>query len=240
MQNTVLHKAATRGHANHGWLNAHHTFSFGSYYNPQRIQFGALRVLNDDEVAPTKGFGEHPHDNMEIITIPLAGALTHADSMGNEAIIQNGEVQVMSAGTGIFHSEFNKSTTDWVKLLQIWLFPNKKNVTPRYQQVAINLNNTTNQLQQIVSPNPTETGAWIHQSAWFSLGTLDANFTTNYTIKQPGNGAYIFVINGTVTINNQMLETRDGFGIWDIEAIEITATTNAQILVMDVPMNTKN
>src|SRR6188508_2139805 len=163
MKNTVLHKANTRGHADHGWLNAYHSFSFASWYNPDRIQFGTLRVLNDDTVAPGMGFGTHPHDNMEIISIPLEGDLEHKDSMGNTTVIRNGDIQVMSAGSGIQHSEYNKNKDQSVKFLQIWVFPNKKNVTPRYDQITLNINDRHNKLQQIISPNVDDAGVWIHQ-----------------------------------------------------------------------------
>jgi len=194
MANTVLHKANSRGHANHGWLDSYHSFSFASYYNPERIHFGALRVLNDDTVAAGKGFGKHPHDNMEIISIPFEGDLQHEDSMGNIAIIKNGDIQVMSAGTGITHSEFNKSSDAPVKFLQIWVFPNKKNVTPRYSQITLNREDRHNKLQQILSPDPNDAGVWIYQDAWFHLGKFDNGFSTSYTTKKKGNGLYAFVL----------------------------------------------
>src|SRR5210317_195033 len=171
--NTVLHKANTRGIANHGWLNSHHSFSFANYYNPERMHFGVLRVLNDDVVAPGKGFGTHPHDNMEIVSIPLEGDLEHKDSMGNSATIKQGDVQVMSAGTGVFHSEFNKNEDSEVKFLQIWIFPREKNVEPRYDQVSLRDIEKKNQFYQVLSPNKDDKGVWIHQDAWFNLG----NFT---------------------------------------------------------------
>ena len=170
---TVLHKANTRGHADHGWLDTHHTFSFANYYNPQRMNFGVLRVLNDDVVSAGRGFGTHPHDNMEIISIPLEGDLEHKDSMGNVAVIKEGDVQVMSAGTGIFHSEYNKNKDKAVKFLQIWMFPNKRNVTPRYDQITLKEADNRNKLQQILSPSADDEGVWVHQNAWFHLGKLD-------------------------------------------------------------------
>lgn len=237
MANTILHKADTRGHANHGWLNSHHTFSFAGYYNPDRMHFGVLRVLNDDTVAPGMGFGTHPHDNMEIISIPLEGDLEHKDSMGNTQIIKHGDIQVMSAGTGITHSEYNKNRDAEVKFLQIWVFPNKKNVTPRYDQITLNVNDRHNKFQQILSPNTDDEGVWIHQNAWFSLGKFDKDKQSNYTIKQKNNGAYFFIINGEASINGQLLSKRDGFGIWNSDKIEITShSDNTEILVMDVPM----
>lgn len=236
MANTVLHKAETRGHANHGWLNSHHTFSFANYYNPERMHFGVLRVLNDDIVRGGNGFGRHPHDNMEIISIPLEGDLEHQDSMGNIAVIKNGDIQVMSAGTGITHSEKNKSLSNEVKFLQIWVFPNKKNVEPRYDQLTLNAEDRKNKLQQILSPSQDDDGVWIHQDAWFHLGSLDEGNTQTYQLKKEGNGVYIFVINGEITVGDQKLNNRDGFGIWDVSEINILADTNAEVLVMDVPM----
>jgi quercetin 2,3-dioxygenase len=237
MANTVLHKSETRGHANHGWLDSHHSFSFANYYNPDRMHFGVLRVLNDDRVDPGMGFGKHPHDNMEIISIPLEGDLEHKDSMGNVALIKNGDIQIMSAGTGIYHSEYNKNKDKPTKFLQIWVFPNKKNVTPRYDQITLNANDRHNKLQQIISPNPSDEGAWLYQDAWFHLGKFDAGFSTDYSVKKKGNGVYAFVIKGDVTIDGQTLNERDGMGIWDTDKIKITATTqDAEVLLMDVPM----
>lgn len=236
MSTTVLHKASTRGHADHGWLNAYHSFSFASWYNPERVQFGALRVLNDDTVAAGMGFGTHPHDNMEIITIPLEGDLAHKDSMGNTEIIRNGDVQVMSAGTGVKHSEFNPNEDQRTKLLQIWVFPNKQNVEPRYQQVTLNPEDRKNKLQQILSPNAEDKGVWIHQDAWFHLGTFDKGVTATYNLKKEGNGLYAFILSGNITINGQELETRDGFGISDFDSLDIKATSDTEFLLMEIPM----
>jgi redox-sensitive bicupin YhaK (pirin superfamily) len=236
MANTVLHKAATRGHANHGWLDSYHSFSFANYYNPERIHFGALRVLNDDTVSAARGFGKHPHDNMEIISIPLQGDLQHEDSMGNVAVIKNGDIQAMSAGTGIFHSEYNKNKDEQVKFLQIWVFPNKKNVEPRYSQVTLNADDRHNRLQEVLSPNADGAGVWIHQDAWFHLGKMDKDFSTEYVIKKKGNGVYAFVLNGDITIDGQQLNTRDGFGVWDTDKINIKADSDAEVLLMEVPM----
>lgn len=236
MKTTVLHKANTRGHADHGWLNAYHSFSFANWYNPDRVQFGVLRVLNDDTVAAGMGFGMHPHDNMEIITIPLEGDLAHKDSMGNAETIKFGDVQVMSAGTGIRHSEFNPNEDRRTKLLQIWLFPNKRDVEPRYQQITLDVNDRHNKFQQILSPNPDDAGVWIHQDAWFHLGKFEKDETSNYTVKRNGNGVYVFIISGTATVNGQDLETRDGFGITATDQLEITASSDTEILLMDVPM----
>lgn len=234
---TVLHKANTRGDANHGWLHSKHTFSFAGYYNPERMNFGALRVLNDDSVDAGMGFGAHPHDNMEIISIPLEGDLEHQDSMGNKTVIKNGDVQVMSAGTGITHSEYNKNSDRKVKFLQIWVFPNKRNVQPRYDQITLNPDERHNKLQQILSPNPEDAGVWIHQNAWFHLGKLDKGFTDVYKIKGTGNGVYAFILSGDVSINDQKLNSRDGFGIWDTDQFTITAESDAEILLMEVPMS---
>jgi redox-sensitive bicupin YhaK (pirin superfamily) len=237
MANTVLHKAETRGHANHGWLDSHHSFSFANYYNPERMHFGVLRVLNDDRVDAGMGFGTHPHDNMEIVSIPLEGDLQHKDSMGNVAIIKHGDIQVMSAGTGIQHSEYNMNKDKLTKFLQIWVFPNKKNVTPRYDQITLDLKDRHNKLQQILSPNPDDEGVWIHQDAWFHLGKFDKDISTEYKIKKSGNGVYAFIINGEFTIEGHALGNRDGLGIWDTDTISIKANSaGAEILLMDVPM----
>jgi quercetin 2,3-dioxygenase len=237
MANTILHKADSRGHAEHGWLESYHTFSFAGYYNPERIHFGALRVLNDDRVEPGMGFGTHPHDNMEIISIPLTGVLEHKDSMGNIAIIKSGDIQVMSAGTGIQHSEYNKSKEDEVRFLQIWVFPNKKNVKPRYGQITLNSNDRRNKLQQIVSPNPDDEGVWIHQNAWFHLGRFDKDFSISYSVKLAGNGVYAFILEGEFTIEGTNLERRDGFGIWNTDKISIKANSpKSELLLIEVPM----
>ena len=236
MANSVLHKADTRGHADHGWLNSFHTFSFANYYNPERMHFGVLRVLNDDTVAAGKGFGTHPHDNMEIISIPLEGDLEHKDSMGNTTVIRNGDVQVMSAGTGIQHSEFNKNTDKTVKFLQIWVFPNQRNVKPRYDQMTLQLADRHNKLQQILSPNANDAGVWIHQNAWFHLGQFEKGKTAEYSIKKTGNGVYAFLLSGKMTIGGQTLEARDGLGIWDVEKFDLKADDSAEILLMEVPM----
>ncbi|MGB4414874.1 MAG: pirin family protein [Paludibacter sp.] len=234
---TILHKAETRGHANHGWLNTHHTFSFANYYNPERVHFGALRVLNDDWIAGGEGFGKHPHDNMEIITIPLKGTVEHQDSMGNKGIINTGEVQVMSAGTGIFHSEYNPNKKKELELLQIWVFPNKKNVTPRYEQISLADLEKPNELYQILSPNPDDPGVWIHQQAWFHLGDLHEGWEGKYTLKNPDSGIYVFVIEGDVTIAGKELKRRDGMGVNETAEIEIKTNSHVKLLLMEVPMN---
>lgn len=235
--NTVLHQAQTRGHANHGWLDSHHTFSFANYRNPERMHFGVLRVLNDDKVSSGMGFGTHPHDNMEIISIPLEGDLEHKDSMGNLAVIKEGDVQIMSAGTGIMHSEYNRNKTKEVKFLQIWVFPNKKNVTPRYDQISIKELEVNNQFNQVLSPNSEDQGVWIHQDAWFHLGKFDEGKTITYQLKKAGNGAYLFVLEGEVSVEGQKLAKRDGFGIWNTESFTLKANDKARVLLMDVPMS---
>lgn len=236
MKNTILHKANTRGHANHGWLNAYHSFSFASWYNPERVQFGVLRVLNDDTVAAGMGFGTHPHDNMEIITIPLEGDLAHKDSMGNAETIKTGDIQVMSAGTGIQHSEFNPNADHHTKLFQIWLFPKVRNVAPRYQQITLDTSDRHNKLQQILSPNADDAGVWIYQDAWFHMGNLDKGTTIDYNRKKVGNGLYVFVIKGSVKVDGQELEQRDGLGITDFDKVSFEATSDAEVLLMEVPM----
>ncbi len=232
----ILHKATTRGHADHGWLDSHHTFSFANYYNPERMHFGVLRVLNDDVVAPGRGFNKHPHDNMEIISIPLEGDLEHKDSMGNVTVIKEGDIQVMSAGTGVQHSEYNFNPDKPVKFLQIWLFPREKQVAPRYDQLSIKSLVKLGTFSQILSPTADDAGVWIHQDAWFHMGSFSAHDKDTYTIKKAGNGVYVFVLEGSVTINDQKLDTRDGLGIWDTDQIHVTAETNANVLLMEVPM----
>jgi len=236
MENVILHKANTRGNANHGWLQSFHTFSFANYYNPERMNFGVLRVLNDDTVAAGMGFGTHPHQNMEIISIPLVGDLEHQDSMGNKTVIRNGDIQVMSAGTGVQHSEYNKNQDKEVKFLQIWVIPNKQSVAPRYDQITLNKEERHNKLQQILSPNPEDAGVWIHQDAWFHLGKFDKDIAAEYSFKKQGNGLYVFVLNGEVTVNNQELNSRDGFGIWNTDKVTIKANSDTEFLLMEVPM----
>lgn len=235
MENTVLHRADSRGLANHGWLVSRHTFSFASYYNPDRMHFGVLRVLNDDQVAGGMGFNTHPHDNMEIISLPLEGDLQHKDSMGNVATIRQGDIQVMSAGTGVQHSEFNANPDREAQFLQIWVFPNKRNVQPRYDQMTLDLA-TKNTWQQILSPHPEDAGVWIHQNAWFHLGNLEQGFDSTYALKDASNGVYAFILEGDVTIGGQSLQRRDGFGLWSVSEIAIKADSDARVLLMEVPM----
>ncbi|MBL7970460.1 MAG: pirin family protein [Prolixibacteraceae bacterium] len=231
-----VHRAGCRGHANHGWLKTWHTFSFADYYNPDRMHFGALRVLNDDIIQAGMGFGTHPHDNMEIITIVLEGELAHRDSMGNGSVISAGEVQVMSAGTGIQHSEFNHSGENEVSLLQIWVFPDKKNVTPRYDQAKFQEDEMTGKWRTIVSPDGNDQTLWIHQQAWFSLGIFDENTTLAYQPKKADSGVYVFLISGEIQVGAETLNRRDGLCIEEIES-EVTMKTvqKSKILVMEIP-----
>ncbi len=240
MSNTILHKADTRGHADHGWLNSYQSFSFAGYYNPERTQFGVLRVLNDDVVAGGKGFGSHPHDNMEIISIPLEGSLVHEDNMGHKEVVSAGEIQVMSTGSGVFHSEYNNSADKAAKFLQIWLFPNELNVTPRYDQVKLDPKKGENQLQQLISPDKDGEGTWIYQDAWFFNGRFDKEKRVSYERKKKENGVYLFVIKGSFAVDGQRLETRDGLGITEADSIEIQSLgDDSEILIMDVPMKNK-
>ncbi len=235
--NTILHKADSRGQANHGWLNSYHSFSFANYHNPERMNFGVLRVLNDDRVAPGMGFGTHPHENMEIISIPLSGDLEHKDSMNNRAVIREGDIQVLSAGTGIRHSEYNKNKDQEVQFLQIWLLPNKRGVKPRYDQLSTADLKKENQFYQVLSPNPEDEGVWVHQNAWFHIGEFSEGIEQSYTLKDPTNGVYLFVLEGDVQVAGQDLNKRDGFGIWNVKQFALTATSNSKVLLMEVPMS---
>ena len=236
MMKTIIHRAQTRGHASHGWLDSHHTFSFANYYNPERMHFGVLRVLNDDVVQAGMGFGTHPHDNMEIISIPLEGDLEHKDSMGNVAIIKEGDVQVMSAGTGITHSEYNPNRNKEVKFLQIWVLPKVKNVTPRYDQISLKDIEKENQFYQILSPNNNDQGVWIHQDAWFHMGEFLNDTTLTYSLKKPDNGLYIMQIEGVSEIEGNTLNRRDALEVENANEITINMKANSSILVMEVPM----
>lgn len=235
---TVLHKASSRGLANHGWLNSYHTFSFADYYNPERMNFGVLRVLNDDTVAGGMGFDTHQHNNMEIVSIPLLGDLAHKDSMGNEQVIRDGDIQVMSAGTGIRHSEYNFNENKEVKFLQIWVIPNQQNVTPRYQQMKIPMAGETNRLIPLIAPQGTSDNTlWIHQQAWFSLGSFSKGKIFDYSINDKNNGAYLFVIKGSFKIGTFQLGLRDGLGVWETDKLSIEAESDdSLLLIMDVPM----
>ncbi|WP_207491707.1 pirin family protein [Aridibaculum aurantiacum] len=232
---TIYHAADRRGHVNFGWLDSHHSFSFGQYYEPEKMNFGVLRVLNDDIIEGGTGFGTHPHDNMEIVSIPIYGALQHQDSTGTNAVINQNDVQIMSAGSGIKHSEYNHFKDKETNFLQIWVIPKKRNIQPRYDQKTFDPANRENKLQTVVAPDD-ESAAWINQDAWFSLGNFTSGHQADYTIKKEGNGVYAFVIEGNVTINGQSLYKRDALGIWDTDKLNIEAATNAEILLIDVPM----
>jgi redox-sensitive bicupin YhaK (pirin superfamily) len=233
---TVMHHSETRGHANHGWLDSYHTFSFGRYHNPERMNFGALRVLNDDRVAPGQGFGTHPHDNMEIVSIPLEGDLEHQDSMGNKTVIREGDVQVMSAGTGIFHSEYNANADKEVKFLQIWIIPNARNVEPRYDQISLRDLEEKNRFFQVLSPHRDEQGVWIYQDAWFHMGHFETGREDSYKLKKQGNGLYVFMLEGEAEMNGQHLAPRDGLGIWNEHEFQFKTTTPARVLLLEVPL----
>ncbi len=236
---TIVHKANTRGKADHGWLKSYHSFSFASFQDPAKMGFGQLRVLNDDIVKPKMGFGTHPHRNMEIISIPLSGALSHKDSMDNKRAITVGEVQVMSAGTGLQHSEFNDSRTDEVNFLQLWIQPQELEVTPRYEQKQFDQSKRENQFQTVVAPkdNVIDEALWIHQDAYISLGNFDASQTVNFKLNDASHGIYVFVLEGDIAIGDQTLSQKDALGIWDTENVDIQITSTAKILVVEVPMN---
>lgn len=235
---TQVIRANTRGKADFGWLNANFSFSFGSYYNPEKLQFGMLRVLNDDTIAAGAGFGTHPHENMEIITIPLEGGLKHRDSMGNEGVIGFGEVQVMSAGTGVEHSEMNASRTEQAKTLQLWVFPEMQDVEPRYDQKAFDLQSNLNSFVTVVTPHDKNDGKalWVYQQTFFSLGIFEAGTTIRYDVNIAGNGVYLFLIEGEIDIDGNTLGERDAAGITDTETLELTIRTQSKILLVEVPM----
>lgn len=233
---TTIYKSGTRGTADHGWLKSYHTFSFAGYYDPSRVHFGMLRVLNDDSVAAGMGFGTHPHDNMEIVSIPLSGALEHKDSMGTSSVIRPGEVQIMSAGTGVEHSEFNHSKTEEVKFLQIWVFPREKNIQPRYDQKSFPAEARINTLQVVVSPEKSDNTIWINQDAWFSLGSLKTGTEVDYTIRKTGNGVFVFLLEGSLIVTGTELDRRDGLGISEAESFRIKASKDSEVLIMEIPM----
>ena len=233
----VIHKANTSGYANHGWLESYHSFSFASYYNPERMQFGTLRVLNDDRVAPGMGFGTHPHQNMEIISIPLEGDLEHKDSMGNTAVIRQGDVQVMSAGTGVQHSEYNKNQDREVAFLQIWVLPDRPNVSPRYDQITLDPELLKNTWFTLLGPRDKHDNLWIHQNAWFHLGEFDEQQTTSYSIKESGNGLYVFVLEGNVSVGDQSLGRRDSMGVWNTPDVSFHVEEKSRLLLLEVPMS---
>ena len=233
---TGFHPSDSRGYANHGWLEARHSFSFASWYQPDRLHFGALRVLNDDIIQGGMGFGTHPHDNMEIVTIPLKGDLEHKDSMGNSAVIREGDIQVMSAGTGVQHSEYNNSPAKEINLFQLWLFPNKQNVKPRYDQLPIRSLHQKNEFFQILSPSANDHGVWIHQDAWMHILDADQGQSFDYVLQSPENGVYLIVIEGEVEVDNQTLFRRDAIGIWETDKLTIKTKTDAELLLVQVPM----
>ncbi len=235
----ILHPSATRGKSDYGWLKANYSFSFANYFDPNRLQFGLLRVLNDDIIAPAMGFGKHPHQNMEIVTIPQFGGVRHKDSMGNEGVVSTGEIQVMSAGSGVEHSEVNASQNDFLKLFQIWIFPEAQNVTPRYDQKRIADLLTPNKISTVVKPfsEATQDELWIHQQAYFNLGEFTENTETIYTLKQPNNGIYLMIIEGNATVDNETLATRDAIGIWDTQEVPISVSKGTRLLLIEVPMN---
>ena len=232
----IIHPSASRGQANHGWLKSRHSFSFAHYFNPERMHFGVLRVLNDDQVAGGMGFGTHPHDNMEIISIPLKGDLEHQDSMGNVAVIKEGDVQVLSAGTGITHSEKNKNQDQEVHFLQIWLFPRQQNVKPRYDQISVKDIAVKDEFYQILSPNKEDQGVWIHQDAWFHMGDFSQGVEKEYQLKHKENGVYVFVLEGSLEVEGQQLNPRDGMGIWETDSLRVKALSEVRVLLMEVPM----
>lgn len=234
----IVHRAADRGHANFGWLDSWHSFSFGSYYHPERMGFGALRVINDDTVAAGGGFGTHPHENMEIVSIPLAGALRHRDSTGNEGVIRPGDVQIMSAGTGIRHSEYNDSSAEAVRFLQIWVFPREANIQPRYEQKSFAPETLKNRIVTIVSPDakPEDAAVWINQNARFSLSDLDAGASLEYKLHDPAAGLYVFVVEGAATVAGVELDRRDAVGLQDAASAQLTSAAGARLLLMEVPL----
>ena len=234
--NIMIHKSESRGHANHGWLDTHHTFSFGMYHEPSRIHFGMLRVLNDDFVIGGAGFGKHNHDNMEIISIPLQGSLAHSDSTGNEGVISTGDVQIMSAGSGIQHAEYNASETELVNFLQLWIIPKEKNIQPRYDQLSFTKEQLRNQLRPIVSATEKEGTLWINQDAELYLGEFDASIEISHDIKSANHGIYLFVIEGSLTIGDITLNKRDGIGIYDTDSVLATVHKHSKLLLIEVPI----
>ena len=236
--NTILHKASQRGFADHGWLKSSHSFSFANYFDNEKVHFGKLRVLNDDLIAPARGFDLHPHQDMEIITIPLSGALRHTDNMDNEEIISTGEVQVMSAGSGIFHSEFNASKTDDLSLFQIWIFTNKKGLKPRYDQKMFDETERVGKWQLLVSPNGQSNSLSINQSAYISIIEFSEENKIDYQLKEQGNGVYFMLIEGEVEINGNKLQKRDAIGVWNfLDSVEINFIGKSKLMAVEVPMN---
>ncbi len=232
---TIFHEANTRGHVNFGWLDSHHSFSFGHYYDPEKMQFGLLRVLNDDIITGGSGFGAHPHDNMEIVSIPISGALEHKDSTGTAKVIYQNDVQIMSAGSGLQHSEYNHYKDKSTNFLQIWVLPKLRNIEPRYDQKTFDPKQRLNKIQTVVAPDNHD-AVWINQNAWFSLANMEASKELSYKIKKEGNGVYVFVIDGNITIGDQQLNKKDALGIWEIDNIILKSNSNAEVLLIDIPM----
>lgn len=235
----IIHKAEDRGYADHGWLKARHSFSFAEYFNREKMNFGLLRVLNDDIVEPGEGFGEHPHDNMEIVTIPLEGELEHKDSTGTSGVIRVNDIQIMSAGSGVYHSEFNHSDKNLINLLQTWVFPKEQNITPRYDQITLDPGKIKNKINTFVSPGKEKDKLWINQDAYFSLCDLDKSNSATYKIQKEGNGVYIFLIEGKIAVEDEILSRRDAIGIWETSEIIISAEENSKVLFIEVPMDRK-
>lgn len=233
----IVHKADSRGNFDFGWLKTNHSFSFGQYYDSERMNFGMLRVLNDDIVAPGQGFGTHPHNDMEIVSIPLKGGLAHQDNTGSEGVIYPNEIQVMSAGKGILHSEFNHSKDEELNFLQLWILPDKKGHKPRYDQMTFNPEERINQLQIIVSPDRGNSNLWLNQDAYLSMANIDKNNQLDYKFRNKANGVYIFLIEGNVSVTDEMLSQRDGIGIWETEETSIVVNEDSQILLIEVPIN---
>lgn len=232
----ILYPENTRGHADYGWLNAHYSFSFAQYRDPKRMQFGTLRVLNDDIIQAGQGFGDHPHDNMEIVTIPLQGALKHRDNMGNSSVINAGEVQVMSAGTGVVHSEFNPSEEEDVNLFQIWVLPKERNIQPRYDQKRFDVQKRKNNFQTVVSPDKNGEALWINQDAYFSLCNLDKGKEIVYGLSGENQGVYLITIDGKIEVVSNTLSKRDAIGIWNTSSVNIKAIEESELLVIEIPM----
>ncbi|NMA75072.1 MAG: pirin family protein [Bacteroidales bacterium] len=235
---SIFYKADTRGYANHGWLKTKHTFSFANYFNRDRMHFGLLRVVNDDKVEAGMGFGTHPHENMEIVSIPLKGDLEHMDSMGNKHVIRSGEIQVMSAGTGVTHSEYNANDDRPVEFFQIWVYPREKELKPRYGQTEFDFEKKKNDFTLIVSPDGAEDSLWLYQDVWFSIGLFDKDINTKYNLNKKENGAFIMSIEGEFEVNGTKLERRDAIGLWKTDSVEIKSLSeNAKLLIIDVPMD---
>lgn len=234
---TILHKASERGSADHGWLKPNFYFSFAGYYNPEKVHFGLLRVLNDDFIAGGGKFHTHPHDNMEIVTIPLSGAVHHKDNTGGEGIIKAGDVQIMSAGSGVLHSEANASADDELNLFQVWVFPKERNIKPRYDQRTFDVADRTNNWQVVVSPREEDKALWINQDARFALTKLEAAKTIEYKNAFSGNGVFLVVVNGAVKVGDTVLNKRDAIGVYDTDSFSIAATEDAELLAIEVPMN---